>query len=184
MWWFGRGVVAALVLGCTGAACAASPPTPDAQQEAARLAELPPVVPHGRWIDHSGRKQKGRASYYARHFDHRKMASGQRFNPDTNVAASKTLPFGTTARVTNLRNGRSAMVRVEDRGPWIDGRVVDLTPKVAGELGIREAGVAPVVVAPVAVPQKNGEVKLGAGAADASPQEVEQATVEAEAETR
>lgn len=182
MGWFARAAMAAMVLGCTGAVCAAAPPTPEAQREAARLAELPPVVPHGLSIDHSGRKQKGRASYYARRFDHRKMANGQRFDPDTNVAASKTLPFGTTARVTNVKNGRSAMVRVEDRGPWIDGRVVDVTPKVAGELGIREAGVAPVVVSPVAVPQKNGEVKLGAGAADASPQEVEQATVEAEAQ--
>jgi rare lipoprotein A len=83
--------------------------------------------------------------------------------------------------VTNLKNGKSAVVLVEDRGPWIVGRVVDVTPKVAGELGIREAGVAPVVVAPIAVPQKDGEVKLGAGAADASPQEVEQATAEASA---
>jgi rare lipoprotein A len=181
MGWFARAVMAALVLGCTGAAEAAASPEPEAQREAARLAELPPVIPHGTRIDHSGRKQKGRASYYARHFDYRKMANGRRFNPNTNVAASKTLPFGTTARVTNLRNGKSAMVRVEDRGPWIDGRVVDVTPKVAGELGMREAGVAPVVIAPVAVPQKNGEVKLGAGAADASPQEVEQATAEAEA---
>jgi rare lipoprotein A len=176
-----RAVMAALVLGSTGAACVASPSAPDAQQEAARLAQLPPIVPHGRLIDHSGRKQKGRASYYAHHFDHRKMADGQRFDPNTNAAASKTLPFGTTARVTNLKNGKSAVVRVEDRGPWIVGRVVDVTPKVAGELGIRETGVAPVVVAPIAVPQKDGEVKLGAGAADASPQEVEQATAEASA---
>jgi rare lipoprotein A len=181
MGWSARAVMAALVLGCTGATCVASPSAPDAQQEAARLAELPPIVPHGRWIDHSGRKQKGRVSYYARHFDHRKMADGQRFDPNTNAAASKTLPFGTTARVTNLKNGKSAVVRVEDRGPWIVGRVVDVTPKVAGELGIREAGVAPVVVAPITVPQKDGAVKLGAGAADASPQEVQQATEEASA---
>lgn len=180
MAWFGRVVATALMVGYGGAAFAASPPAPDAQQEAARLAQLPPIAPHGRLIDHSGRKEKGRASYYAHHFDNRKMADGQRFNPNTNAAASKTLPLGTTARVTNLKNGKSAMVRVEDRGPWVDGRVVDVTPKVAGELGMHQAGIAPVEVAPIAVPQKDGAVKLGAGAADASPQEVQESMQQAE----
>jgi rare lipoprotein A len=64
---------------------------------------------------------------------------------------------------------------VQDRGPFIDGRVVDVTPKVADELEMRKAGVTPVEVAPVAVPQADGAVKLGAGAPDANPQEVEQA---------
>lgn len=184
MVWFGRITATALMVVCAGAAWAVPSPGPDAQQEAARLAQMPPIVPHGKQIDHSGRAQKGRASFYAHHFANRKMANGKRFNPNTNVAASKTLPLGTTARVTNLDNGRSATVRVEDRGPFVEGRVVDLTPKVAGELDIHKAGVAPVVVAPIAVPQKNGEVKLGAGAADASPQEVAKATQEAEAEVR
>lgn len=182
MVWFRRTVATALMAICAGAAaCAASPPAPEGQKEAARLAQLPPIVPHGRRIDHSGRAQTGRASYYAHHFDNRKMANGKRFNPNTNVAASKTLPLGTTARVTNLDNGKSATVHVEDRGPYVDGRVVDVTPKVAGELDIRKSGVAPVVVAPIAVPQKDGDVKLGAGAADASPQEVQKATEEASA---
>ena len=182
MVWFRRITATALMAICAGAACAAAPPDPEAQQEALRLAELPPIVPQGRQIDHSGRTQKGRASYYAHRFNDRKMANGKRFNPNTNVAASKNLPLGTTARVTNLNNGKSATVHVEDRGPYVSGRVVDLTPKVAGELDIRKAGVAPVVVAPIAVPQKDGEVKLGAGAADASPQEVQKATEEALAE--
>jgi rare lipoprotein A len=104
------------------------------------------------------------------------MADGRRFDPNSNVAASKTLPIGTTAKVTNLRNGKSATVRVEDRGPFVDGRVVDLTPKVANELKIREAGVAPVAVAPIAVPQPDGGVKLGAGATDATPEEIARAT--------
>ena len=153
---------------------AADPPpaTPTAGQEAQRLAKLPPIVPHGARIDHSGRKEKGRVSYYSRYFNNRTMANGKRFNPNSHVAASKTLPLGTTATVTNLRNGKSATVQVEDRGPFIDGRVVDVTPKVANELDIRKQGVAPVMVAPIAVPQPNGEVKLGAGAAEASPHEV------------
>lgn len=143
------------------------------------LAKQPPIVVHH--IDRSGRKQKGRASYYAKHFAHKKMANGKRFNPNSNVAASKTLPFGTTAKVTNLKNGRSAVVRVEDRGPFVDGRVVDLTPKVAEQLDMKEVGVTPVVVAPIAVPQRDGGVKLGAGAATASPQQIEQAKRIAEA---
>lgn len=165
-------------------AAAAPAPVTAAQQEAQRLASLPPIAPSGRRIDHSGRAEKGRVSYYARRFDNRKMADGERFNPNANIAASKTLPLGTTAKVTNLRNGKSATVRVEDRGPWIDGRVVDVTPKVADELDIQKQGVAPVVVAPIAVPQPDGAVKLGAGAADASPQEVAKATQETAAAAR
>jgi rare lipoprotein A len=156
-------------------------PPPDssaAQKEAENLDRLPPIAPHGRTaIDHSGRKQKGRASYYARWFARRKMANGRPMNPNANVVASKTLPLGTTAAVTNLDNGRTATVKVEDRGPFVDGRVVDVSPKVARELDIsRKQGVAPVVVKPITVPQADGLVKLGAGAAEATPQEVRQAT--------
>ena len=138
------------------------------------LARLPPIAPRG--LDHSGRKQTGRASYYAAHFADRKMADGNRFDPNSHVAASKTLPLGTTAKVTNVRNGKSATVKVEDRGPFVDGRVVDLAPKVAEELDMKKSGVAPVIVAPIAVPQANGAIKLGAGAAEASPDEIDRAT--------
>jgi rare lipoprotein A len=173
-------VMTGLLMGCfVSAGLAATPPpdTPAARQEAEKLDRLPPVVPHGRArIDHSGRKEKGRASFYARGFAHRKMADGRRMNPSANVAASKTLPLGTTAAVTNLQNGRTATVGVEDRGPFVDGRVVDVSPKVANDLDIRKQGVTPVMVKPIAVPQPDGTVKLGAGAAEASPREVEQAT--------
>ena len=100
-------------------ALAASPPTDSAaaQQEAEKLASQPPVAPTQKGIDHSGRKQKGHVSYYAHRFNNRKMADGKRFDPNAAVAASKTLPLGTTAKVTNLANGRSATVTVEDRGP-------------------------------------------------------------------
>jgi len=135
------------------------------------------VTPHGHaTIDHSGRKQAGRASFYADRFADKKMADGHRMSPDTIAAASKTLPLGTVAEVTNLENGRSARVQVEDRGPFIDGRVVDVTPKVAHQLGMMRRGVAPVVVKPIAVPQPDGAVKLGAGAAGLSPQEMKAAT--------
>jgi len=167
-----------------GWAAAAVPPpdSPAARQEARKLDALPPVAPHGRAsIDHSGRKEAGRASFYSRRFTHRKMANGERLNPHANVAASKTLPLGTTATVTNLQNGRSAMVKIEDRGPYVDGRVVDVSPKVAQDLGVGKRGVVPVVVKPITVPQPDGAVKLGAGAADASPQQVEEATRTTEA---
>ena len=157
---------------------AAPPPNSSAaRQEAEKLNQLPPLHPRGRArIDHSGRKEVGRASYYARYFDHRIMANGRRMNPNADIAASKTLPLGTTAAVTNLENGRTATVRVEDRGPFIDGRVVDLSPKVARDLNIIKQGVVPVVVKPIAVPLPDGKVKLGAGAAEATPQQIDAAT--------
>jgi rare lipoprotein A len=173
-------VIAALcVLWSAQSVAAMLPPdSPAARQEARRLDHLPPVVLNGRHIDHSGRRQKGRVSYYAHRFINRKMADGMRFDPNAAIAASKTLPLGTTAKVTNLANGRSATVMVEDRGPWARGRVVDVTPKVAEQLDIRKGGVALAIVAPIVVPQPHGGVKLGAGAADASPQEIEKATRE------
>jgi rare lipoprotein A len=100
------------------------------------------------------------------------MADGNRMSPQSNVAASKTLPIGTTAKIINLQNGKSATVRVGDRGPFVAGRVMDVTFKVAQELDMGKHGVVPVEVKPIAVPQPNGDVKLGAGAADLTPQEV------------
>jgi rare lipoprotein A len=134
------------------------------QQPRERPAAAPARAGTGGGIDHSGRVQRGRASYYGPEFDGRRMASGRRFDPRSDAAASRTLPLGTTARVTNLRNGRSARVRVEDRGPRAAGRIADVSPKVADELGMRRQGVAPVEVAPIAVPQPDGGVRPGAGA--------------------
>ena len=157
------------------------PNSPLARQEAQHLDRLPPVAPWGKApIDHSGRNQKGHASYYSVRFAHRKMADGNHMNPQANVAASKTLPLGTTAKVINLQNGKSATVRVEDRGPFVAGRVMDVTFKVAQELGITKHGVVPVEVKPIVVPQPNGEVKLGAGAANLTPQEARQVARAAE----
>ncbi len=149
---------------------------PAAKAAAQKLNALPPVpATHGVQVDHSGRKEAGRASFYAHHFSNRKMADGHRMNPNANMAASKQLPLGSVAKVTNLANGRFATVNVEDRGPYVSGRVVDLTPKVANELGMQSKGVVPVEVAPITVPAQDGTVKLGAGAAQASDQEVKDA---------
>jgi rare lipoprotein A len=140
--------------------------------------------PHGPQLDHSGREQKGRASYYSRRFTNHRTADGTRFDPASSVAASKTLPLGTTARVTNLENGRSATVRIGDRGPLGVGRVVDVSPHVADQLELKKSGVAPVVVAPIAVPQPDGTVRLGSGAAALPARDVEAATRETEAASR
>jgi rare lipoprotein A len=176
--------VALIIAGVRAAPAATAPPgSPEARQEAQRLANMPPVVPKAQ-IDHSGRKQTGRASYYAGKFQNRKMADGNRFDPKSDAAASKTLPLGTTAKVTNVQNGRSAMVKVQDRGPHVAARVLDVTPKAADQLDMKKTGVAPVVVAPVAVPQADGTVKLGAGAAEIGPDQLQAAAREARAISR
>jgi rare lipoprotein A len=88
------------------------------------------------------------------------MANGAPMNPRGNNAASRTLPLGTVAQVTNVATGKSAIIRIEDRGPYIKGRIVDLSPSTAREIGItRHIGVAKVVVTPIAVPLPNGRVK-------------------------
>jgi rare lipoprotein A len=175
---FRLSLLAVLMGGITYASSAATLPSdvPGAKQEAERLNNLPPVAPASSGhIDQSGRKQKGRASFYSHSFTNRKMADGHRMNPNSNVAASKNLPLGSVAKVTNLENGKTATVKIEDRGPYVGGRVVDLAPKVADQLESKEKGVVPVEVKPITVPQPDGTVKLGAGAAEASSEEVSEA---------
>jgi rare lipoprotein A len=114
--------------------------------------------------DLTGNTRLGKASFYASSFYHRKMADGSRMDPHGANAASKTLPLGTTARVTNLATGQSAIVQIEDRGPYVKGRQVDLSPTTARSIGItRRMGVAPVKVAPITVPLPDGTTKAGAG---------------------
>lgn len=86
----------------------------------------------------------GLVSYYARKFHGRLTASGARFDNGELTAAHKTLPFGTLVRVTNLRNNRSVVVKVNDRGPHVRGRVLDLSRAAAQTLGILSQGLARV----------------------------------------
>jgi rare lipoprotein A len=119
-------------------------------------------------LDRTGRKRVGKASFYARMFAGRKMADGTRMEPTGNSAASLTLPLGTTAKVTNLETGRAAVVTIRDRGPYVAGRIVDLSPATAQEIGLdRRTGVTKVEVAPIAVPMANGDIKIGDGALEA-----------------
>ena len=93
------------------------------------------------------------------------MADGTPMDPKGDNAASRTLPLGTTAKVTNVETGKTAVVTIEDRGPYVDGRLVDLSPTTASKIGITpKQGVAKVVVAPIAVPLPNGKLKEGAAA--------------------
>ena len=118
-------------------------------------------------LDTSGKKRVGKASFYASRFAGRKMADGARMDSRGNNAASKTLPLGTTAKVTNLDTGKSTVVTIQDRGPYANGRIVDLSPSTAAKIGISKSdGVAKVEVAPIAVPLADGGVKLGAAVTD------------------
>ncbi|MEH2236225.1 septal ring lytic transglycosylase RlpA family protein [Nostoc sp.] len=87
---------------------------------------------------------RGMASYYGYDGSGNCTASGQRFNPEGMTAAHRSLPFGTQVRVTNTRNGRSVVVRINDRGPYVRGRVIDLSAGAARILGMMGSGVAPV----------------------------------------
>ncbi|HZX30983.1 MAG TPA: septal ring lytic transglycosylase RlpA family protein [Rhodocyclaceae bacterium] len=102
------------------------------------------------------KRQVGKASYYSRQFAGKKMADGTRMNPNSNVAASKTLPLGTKAEVTNLETGKSTVVEIRDRGPYVDGRVIDLSPKAAEKIDMKKEGVAPVEVTPIEIPAPRG----------------------------
>jgi rare lipoprotein A len=89
---------------------------------------------------------KGWASWYGPGFQGNPTASGERFNQYALTAAHRTLPFGTRMRVTNLYNGRSVVVRVNDRGPYSGGRVLDLSRGAAQVLGVVNSGTAPVKI--------------------------------------
>ncbi len=86
----------------------------------------------------------GWASWYGPEFQGNLSASGEIFNQNAFTAAHRTLPFGTQVRVTNMHNGRSVVVRINDRGPYIQGRIIDLSTAAARVLGLMESGVAPV----------------------------------------
>jgi rare lipoprotein A len=146
------------------ACSAANAHTPDA--EPAPKAEKPPAAqkvkreePTPRPADRSMRPQRGKASIYADSFANRKMANGRRMDPNGNNAASKTLPLGTRALVTNLRNGKTAEVLIEDRGPYVEGRIVDLSPATAEKIGLeKREGIASVEVRPMQLPPASGTV--------------------------
>jgi rare lipoprotein A len=107
----------------------------------------------------SGEHQlSGVAAYYSNRFNGRKTASGQRFNNGLMTAAHNTLPFGTKVKVTNTKNKRSVVVRINDRGPTTPGRVFDLSRAAASKLGYVRSGLTEVTAEIVAeAPMKKGK---------------------------
>ncbi|HEY9829040.1 MAG TPA: septal ring lytic transglycosylase RlpA family protein, partial [Stenomitos sp.] len=88
----------------------------------------------------------GIASWYGPGFHGNRSASGEVYNQNAMTAAHRSLPFGTKVVVTNLNNGRSVVVRINDRGPFVRGRVIDLSAAAARALGVMQTGIAPVQV--------------------------------------
>jgi len=163
------GVIGTAAGSMDSAAAASAPPSHPRSPEERRLShhQTRPgrLSPEARpQLDRTGRKRLGKASIYAPMFAGRKMADGTRMRPTSNNAASRTLPLGTTAKVTNLETGKTAVVTIHDRGPYVAGRIVDLSPATARDIGLdRRTGVTQVEVAPIVIPMPNGNVKLGDG---------------------
>ena len=115
------------------------------RRKAHRRTSRPVRIPVRRYKSYArqGDVLRGLASYY---WDPQPVASGGWYNPNALTAAHISLPFGTRVRVTNLRNGRSVIVRINDRGPYIRGRIIDMSRRAATVLRMRKAGVVPVRV--------------------------------------
>jgi len=106
--------------------------------------------------DHQNFSQQGVASWYGKKFHGRLTSNGETYNMYAMTAAHKTLPLGVEVRVTNKRNGRSAVVRVNDRGPFVAGRIIDLSYAAAKKLGVVEQGTAPVELIALGYPRQQG----------------------------
>ncbi|UVE18543.1 septal ring lytic transglycosylase RlpA family protein [Pseudomonas sp. LS44] len=91
-------------------------------------------------------RAEGKASYYGKRHHGKKTASGERFNQNALTAAHRSLPFGTRVQVTNLNNDKTVVVRINDRGPYARGRIIDVSRQAAEQLGMLRAGVVPVRV--------------------------------------
>src|SRR5690554_1925818 len=95
----------------------------------------------GKWAGH---KESGQASYYADKFQNRKTANGELYKAGRKTAAHRTLPFGSKVKVTNVRNGKSVVVRINDRGPFVRGRIIDLSRSAFSSIGDISAGLLSV----------------------------------------
>ncbi len=93
-----------------------------------------------------GYSESGEASFYAMKYHDRKTASGERLNQYALTAAHRTLPFGTKVKVTNLKNDKSVIVKINDRGPFVKGRVIDLTQSAFRKIGNLKSGIISVSI--------------------------------------
>ncbi len=132
------GLALSIMLGLTGAKAAEPASTNINPQPVNKNDKSPQKQAKHRWY------QIGRASWYGKYFQGRETASGETYNMYGLTCAHRSLPLGTILRVTNLRNHKSVVVRVNDRGPYPENRVVDLSYAAASFLGFSERGLAPV----------------------------------------
>lgn len=116
-------------------------------------------MPAGPQDAETGFKQVGLASWYGPRFHHKRTADGERFDMDALTAAHRSLPFNTYVRVTALESGRSLVVRVIDRGPYVRGRIIDLSAEAARRLGIKKEAVAVVRIQVVRIQAVNARAK-------------------------
>jgi rare lipoprotein A len=135
-----------LIMGCAVAALIALSPRSEARSPVAprRLPKVRQVVPEG---------EIGIASWYGAELRGTPTASGESFNEEILTAAHPKLPFGTTVRVTNLKNLASTLLRITDRGPGTEGRAIDVSWAAAKELGFLETGLARVEIEIVSYPE-------------------------------
>ena len=138
-------------------------PAPQTPERLPRYTTLSGRVPDGpqRWGDHYLR---GIASWYGQDFHGKKTASGEVYDMYKLTAAHRTLPLGTRARIWNIENGRNCVVVINDRGPFIEGRILDLSYAAALELLLAEKGLGHVQIEILKLPDKDGEL-LSDGAA-------------------
>ena len=137
-----------------------TPPAGRTEPPPARAPGYPkPYRVNGVWYqpipDAHGFKQRGTASWYGRKFHGRRTSNGETYDMYGISAAHKTLPFGTVVRVTNLRNDRQLDIRINDRGPFVKGRVIDLSYGAAEKLGVVGPGTAPVEIVALAAPTRS-----------------------------
>jgi len=115
---------------------------------------LAPLVAFGK-VD-LGRTQQGIASLYSDALHGRRTASGERYDKSALTAAHKNLPLGSEVRVTRVKTGDSVVVRINDRGPFVKGRIIDLSRRAARELGIIQKGTAKVRIEVISRPGDDG----------------------------
>jgi rare lipoprotein A len=130
--------------GAFGPQAFGSAPASDAAAKGSSLADAKPLTEDGSGI--SDFHQTGRASWYGRGFHGRRTANGERYDMHALTAAHRTLPLGSYVRVTNPATSRSVVVRINDRGPYARGRVIDLSMAAASVLNMRHAGTARVEI--------------------------------------
>jgi len=143
-----RSAMLGVVLALSGAAFAMelAPAGDEAAPSSIAVVEPLSEIPSVEMPGVLNRVEQGFASFYGKSFQGRRTASGLPFDPKAATAAHKSLPFGTSVRITNLDNGRSVTATINDRGPYVGGRIIDVSQALARQLGFVRAGMARVQV--------------------------------------